>query len=454
MAGTILVVDDEKNIRRTLTMVLRGEDYDVLQAATAEEGLRLFASQPFDVVLLDVNLPGISGIEMLRRIKETDSTTEVVMMSGDASLNDAVEATRLGAFDFFAKPLDRERILVTMRNCIERRNLALRVQELQDEDDAWEMLGESTAMNNLRSQIEKVGPTRGRVLITGESGVGKELVARAIHKLSERSGKAFVKVNCAAIPTELIESELFGHEKGSFSGATQRKRGQFEIADGGTIFLDEIGDMSASAQAKVLRTLQSGELYRVGSERPLTVDVRVIAATNKDLEEEVERGTFRQDLFFRLNVVPLHVPPLRERLDDVPMLVQAFIGEFAEDYGMQPKSITPEVMEALSGYEWPGNVRELRNMCERLMIMGSDPITLGDLPEYITPTQSIAETQMAGVAPGSISLREFRKVTERAYIEASLRAYGWNVSQTARELGVERTNLHKKIKKYDIEREE
>ncbi|OIP32280.1 MAG: Fis family transcriptional regulator [Deltaproteobacteria bacterium CG2_30_63_29] len=452
--GKVLIVDDEKNIRRTLSMVLEGEDYDVLQAQTAEEGLRLLEGRQFDVVLLDVQLPGINGLEMLRRIRESDNEVDVIMMSGHASLANAVEATRLGAFDFFEKPLDRERVLLTLRNCLARRNLALRVQELQDKGGIFEMIGESSAMKQLRREIEKVGPTKGRVLITGESGVGKELVARAVHAISERSSRAFVKVNCAAIPAELIESELFGHERGSFSGATQRKRGKFEIADQGTIFLDEIGDMSLSAQAKVLRILQNGEMSRVGSERPLSVDVRVIAATNKDLQSAVQAQTFRDDLFYRLNVVPIYVPPLRERLADVPLLLNAFLSELSKEYGNRKKDITQEVVEALTNYNWPGNIRELRNLCERLIIMGADPIGLGDLPEYITPSREASSEHMSAIPAGSMSLRDFRHATERSYIESTLRAYGWNVSKTSEVLGVERTNLHKKIKKYDIDRDD
>ncbi len=452
--ASVLVVDDEKNIRRTLAMVLQGEDYEVLQAQSAEEGLRLLKGRPFDVVILDVQLPGISGVEMLRQIKSTDSQAEVIMMSGHASLTDAVEATRLGAFDFLEKPIERERLLVTLRNSLERRTLSLKVQELQESGNAYEMLGDSQAMKRLRREIDMVAPTKGRVLILGESGVGKELVARAVHALSERAAKPFVKVNCAAIPSELIESELFGHEKGSFSGAVQRKKGQFEIADGGTIFLDEIGDMSASAQAKVLRVLQSGEVCRVGGERYMVVDVRVIAATNKNLREEVDAGRFRQDLYFRLEVVPIMVPPLRERLDDVPLLVNAFIGQISQEYGRKVKAISPEAMDALCHYHYPGNIRELRNLCERLVIMASDPVSVTDLPDYVSPRLEPSMSQAANVAAGSMNLRDFRLATERAYIESTLRAYGWNVSKTAEVLGVERTNLHKKIKRYDLDREE
>jgi two-component system nitrogen regulation response regulator NtrX len=463
MTGSILVVDDEKNIRRTLNLVLDGEGYDVEQAQSGEEALRVVEPQRFDVVLLDVQMPGINGLETLKRLKEAEPALEVIMMSGHATLADAVEATRLGAFDFLEKPLDRDRVLITVRNCMARRQLSIRVQAMAQQENPFDMVGQSPGMQHLQREIEKVAPTRGRVLITGESGVGKELVARAIHKMSERREKPFVRVNCAAIPQDLIESELFGHERGAFSGASQRKRGQFEIADGGTILLDEIGDMSLDAQAKVLRVLENREMYRVGSERPMTVDVRVLAATNKDLEEEVKAGRFRQDLFFRLNVVPIEVPPLRERQVDIPLLAGAFLGEFCHEYGIRPaKQLSADAVAALQAYGWPGNIRELRNLCERLVIMGGQHIQLADLPESIAPNKtasvivnaSTGAAQFAAQVPvGSLNLKAFRHEVERTYIESTLRAFHWNVSKTAEVLGVERTNLHKKIKKYGIDRE-
>ncbi|MDX9719852.1 MAG: sigma-54 dependent transcriptional regulator [Myxococcota bacterium] len=452
-SASILIVDDEKNIRRTLSMVLQGEGFDVRQAESAEEGLKLLTAWPFDVLFLDVQLPGMNGLELLRQMKQSDASVDVIMMSGHASLSDAVEATRLGAYDFLEKPIDRERLLVTLRNALDRRRLALRVAQLQEGGGNSEMIGSSPAIERLRQEIKQVAPTKARVLITGESGVGKELVASAIHFWSDRSEKPFVKVNCAAIPAELIESELFGHERGSFSGASSRKRGQFELANGGTIFLDEIGDMSFSAQAKVLRVLQNGEVCRVGSEQVINVDVRVISATNKNLKEAVEKGQFRDDLYFRLNVVPLWVPPLRERLDDVPLLVNAFLAQVAKEYGMKKKGIIDDALRALSGYHYPGNIRELRNTCERLAIMGSDPIRLSDLPEDMLPAPSALPEQTNSIAPGTMKLHEFRQVTERSYIEATLKSFGWNVSKTAEALDVERTNLHKKIKKYGLDRE-
>jgi DNA-binding NtrC family response regulator len=448
----ILIIDDEKNIRRTLGLVVDGEGYACETAGSGEEGLTLLRQSGADVVFLDVQLPGMNGLDTLRALKSADPHVEVIMISGHASLTDAVEATRLGAFDFLEKPLDRDRVLITLRNALSRRHLHLRVEALGDDKDPWGMIGDAPAMRTLKREIEKVAPTKGRVLVTGESGTGKELVARAIHNLSPRADKTFVKVNCAAIPSELIESELFGHEKGSFSGALNRKRGKFELAHGGTLFLDEIGDMDLAAQAKVLRTLQTGEVYRVGSEQPFQVDVRVIAATNKDLAEAIKDGKFREDLYFRLNVVPLRTPPLRERREDIPLMAEAFVREFCDENGMRRKGLAVEVVEALGRYRWPGNVRELKNLCERLVIMGGDPIALSDVPDHIAPRQD--ELSLAPrVEPGSMPLREFGELAERHYVEATLRAFGWNVTRAAKALGIERTNLHKKLKALGIERD-
>ncbi len=449
----ILIIDDEKNIRRTLRMIIEGEDYECELASSAEEGLALLRQpgQGAAVVFLDVMLPGMSGLEALRHIKELNTDIEVIMISGHASLNDAVEATRLGAFDFLEKPLDRERLLITLRNALSKHALYEKVRSLIGQDDPYEMIGESPSMLSLRREIEKVAPTRGRVLILGDSGTGKELVARAVHRLSPRKEKPFVKVNCAAIPAELIESELFGHEKGSFSGAVSRKRGKFELAHGGTLFLDEIGDMSLSAQAKVLRALQTGEVTRVGSEQIFHVDVRVIAATNKDLREEIKAGNFREDLFFRLNVVPLNTPPLRSRGGDIPLLVEAFVAEFCDEYGMRRKRIADDALKLMSQHSWPGNVRELKNVCERLVIMGGDPISVTDIPDEVAPR---AQGGMSlGVEPGSVTLREYKALAERHYVASTLRTYGWNVTRAAEMLGIERTNLHKKIKALGIERD-
>ncbi|MFO0723897.1 MAG: sigma-54 dependent transcriptional regulator [Myxococcota bacterium] len=461
----VIVVDDEKNIRRTLQMVLEGEGYTVECMESAEELFPRLSESPVDAVILDVRLPGMDGLEALEKIRAENPEVSVMMMSGHATLNDAVRATRLGAFDFLEKPLDRERVLVSVRNCVERRSLSARVRALEiAEGGDEEMLGASAPIERIREQIAKVAATGVRVLITGESGTGKELIARAVHRASRRANGPFVKVNCAAIPAELIESELFGHERGAFSGAVQRKRGRFELADGGTLFLDEIGDMSVEAQAKVLRALQTGEIMRVGGERVFHVDVRVVAATNKDLEEEVQRGGFREDLFFRLSVVPIKAPPLRERGSDVLVLMRAFLGQFAREHAVQPvPQMTPEVEAKLLEYSFPGNVRELRNLAERLVILAGNPIRLEDLPPQIAgaegrsrpPTLAAPTTEapMDVSRYGTMTLRELREAVERDYILKKLEETGWNVTRTAEMLGIERTNLHKKLKQLGLRKE-
>jgi len=454
---TILVVDDEKNIRRTLRMVLEAEGYAVAEAETAEEGLKLLEEGPVDLGIFDVRLPGMDGLTLLTRARELWRDLPVIVVSGHAETPDVVEAMKRGAIDFFSKPVDRDRVLVSVKNALARRSLEERVKDLSTRERRYgdEMLGDSPAMTRLRDAIAKVAPTNGRVLVLGESGTGKELVAQEIHRRSKRAAGPFVKVNCAAIPSELIESELFGHEKGSFSGAGARRRGQFEVAHGGTLFLDEIGDMSLSAQAKVLRALQTGEVTRVGSESAFTVDVRVIAATNKDLEAEVREGTFREDLFFRLAVVPLSVPPLRDRLEDVSALAARFLQLALRENGMRPKPVEDEVYPRLQAYRWPGNVRELRNVCERMAIMSGDRIGPSDVPEYVRPRTAPA-TPDAGPADlsryGEVPLKELRELVERDYIQKKLEEHDWNITQAAQSLGVERTNLHKKIKQHGLSR--
>ncbi len=449
----ILICDDEKNIRRTLAMVLRGEGHDVQASASAEEALVRLAEGGCDIVLLDMQLPGMNGLEALRRIKEADNDVEVIMVSGHASVQDAVEATRLGAFDFIEKPIDRQRLLITVGHALERHSLKERVKALTEKDSTTRIIGDSAAMRHLLNEVEKVAKTKARVLITGESGSGKELIARAIHDLSPRANRPFIKVNCAAIPADLIESELFGHEKGAYTGALKARRGQFELAHTGTLLLDEIGDMSLSAQAKVLRVLQTGELTKVGGETPTKVDVRVVAATNKNLIKETEEGRFREDLYFRLNVVPLVAIPLRDHSNDIPLLVESFLNFFSEEHDLPRKSITPEALELLQRYRWPGNVRELRNIAERLLIMGHDPIEVGDLPAELLPERPTLAGP-AALPPGLHTLKAFREISERGYIKSTLRANDWNVSRTAERLGVERTNLHKKIKQYAIARDD
>ncbi len=472
---TVLVCDDEKNIRRTLEMVLSGEGYRVLEADSAERALEVLSNpfEPVDVAIFDLKLPGMSGLEALQRLRADDATRDVpvIVVSGHATVHDAVTAIKLGATDFFEKPLNRERVLVSVRNSIRTARLSRTVEQMRGELEArYEMIGTSAPIQKLFQDIDKVAPTKASVLITGESGTGKELVSRAIHRLSPRKDASFVKVNCAAIPRELIESELFGHEKGSFTGASARKRGFFEQAHGGTLFLDEIGDMDLSAQAKVLRALQNGEVVRVGSEHVINVDVRVLAATNKDLAKAVQLGTFREDLFFRLDVFPIRVPALRERKIDITTLAEAFVSGFCKENGLRSKKIDPSVFDTLARRTWPGNVRELKNVVERAAILSSDVITVADLPEdpHASPFDDEtdeaspsgdgvpdAESTPLPLAPSDrLTLREYRESTERAYIVDTLKAMDWNISKAAITLGVERTNLHKKVRSYGIKRGE
>jgi DNA-binding NtrC family response regulator len=461
----VVVVDDERNIRRTLTMVLEGEGYTVETFESAEELMPRLSGAPIDVVMLDVQLPGMDGIAAVEKIREDHPDLPILMISGHARPEDAVRAIHLGANDFLEKPLSRERVLVTVKNAIEKRALSAKVRALEAaEGGDEEMLGESEAIDKVKKQIEKVAATGVRVLITGESGTGKELIARAIHRASKRANGPFVKVNCAAIPSELIESELFGHERGAFSGAVQKKRGRFELADGGTLFLDEIGDMSLDAQAKVLRVLQTGEVIRVGGEKVFTVDVRVVAATNKDLEEEVKQGNFREDLYFRLSVVPIVSPPLRERGNDVLLLMNAYLRHFSAEHAVDPGvALSEEASRAIATYSFPGNVRELRNLAERLVILADNPVKLKDLPPQVTGTSgaerpaAIPEADgQAGVLDltkfGSPTLRELREAVEREYILRKLEETGWNVTRTAEILGIERTNLHKKLKQLGLKK--
>jgi two-component system, NtrC family, nitrogen regulation response regulator NtrX len=451
--ATILVIDDEKNIRRTLRMVLESEDYRVFDAGSAEEGLKILELETIHGLLLDLKLPGMSGLDALAKLHQMTPAgppIPVIVISGHGTVSDAVQATRLGAFDFLEKPLDRDRVVITLRNALKQGSMAREVGELRERvKGRFAMIGKSPIMQKLFGELAKVAPTKGRVLITGESGTGKELIARAIHDNSNLSQGEFIKVNCAAISPELIESELFGHEKGSFTGAVGRKRGLFEVADGGTLFLDEIGDMSLAAQAKVLRVLQTGELTRVGGEKIIQVDTRVIAATNKELGQEVEQGRFREDLFFRLNVIPLSSPPLREHKEDIPEMVRHFVEEFCQENGFRTKEVEPAALERLIAYNWPGNVRELKNIIERVVIMSDDVIHVDDLPPFLNaaPKPSFDLQKYA-----SCSLRDFKEEMEREFLLMRLEQYDWNVSRAASALGIERTNLHKKLKSYGIQR--
>jgi two-component system, NtrC family, nitrogen regulation response regulator NtrX len=467
---SILICDDEKNIRRTLGMVLEGLGHRVVEAGSGEDALRLLDAEELDLVILDVRLPKMTGIETLQAIRRRSSQQDVpvIMISGHASLSEAVHSVQLGASDFLEKPLDRDRVLVSVKNALRSERLQREVNQLRAQvEERYEMIGQAPVMKSLFEQIEKVAPTKGRVLITGESGTGKELIARAVHRLSERAHCPFVMLNCAAIPAELIESELFGHERGAFTGAHNRKKGMFEVADGGTLFLDEIGDMSIGAQAKVLRALQSGEISRVGGERAIAVDVRVIAATNKDLASEVERGNFRDDLYFRLNVIPIRCPALRERVEDIPLLAKAFLADFCAEYGGRQKRADPRVFELLMQRPWPGNVRELRNVIERMVILSGAEITREDVPvSGLVRENSSAGSNHKPSAPEGrslgvplpagelLSLRDFRDRAEREYIRTTLQSCEWNISRAATLLGVERTNLHKKMRALGIQRED
>jgi DNA-binding NtrC family response regulator len=444
----ILVADDEKGIRDSLKMILEYEKYQVMFAEDGSKAISEFREHTFDAVLLDIKMPpGKDGIEVLKEIKQINPDVPVIMISGHGTFDTAVEATKLGAFDYLAKPLDRDKLLITLRNSLEHRQLASEIKQLR----AKEMiLGESAKIKEILKLIQRVAPTDARVLITGESGTGKELVAKAIHRGSKRANKVLVEVNCAAIPSELIESELFGHEKGSFTGATAQRIGKFEQADGGTIFLDEIGDMSMQAQAKVLRVLEEGKVERVGGNKTIPVDVRVIAATNKNLPEEIKLGKFRDDLYHRLNVIPIFVPPLRERREDIAVLVGAFVEEVCARNGIPKKRVAPETMDALINKDWNGNVRELRNVVERMVIMAA-----GDTIESADAENPSAknEDEVGGIIYTSHSFQEFKDRAEAAFIKHQLEQHNWNVSKTAEALEMERSHLYTKIKKFGLERE-
>ncbi len=453
MSHRILVVDDEPGVREALKQLLEYEGYAVSLAGSGHEALDSYADAHPHLVLLDVKMAGMDGLSTLTKLREADPQALVVMISGHGSIATAVEATQRGAHDFLEKPLDSDRVLLTLRNALQQVGLEREVSALKAAvEGQWEIVGRSPAIVALEERIEKVAPTPARVMITGENGTGKELVARAIHRRSPRAEKPFVEVNCAAIPSELIESELFGHVKGSFTGAFADRTGKFEQADGGTLFLDEVGDMSPAAQAKVLRALEEGVVSPIGSAKTVTVDVRVIAATNKKLEEEIAAGRFREDLLYRLNVVPIDVPPLRQRLDDVPLLVEHFLGRLAATQGIPARRFSPAALERLKAHAWPGNVRELRNTIERLLILGSgDAIGEGDVARLLGPAG--ADDALGGALLASGTFEEFKLNAEKAFLWAKLREFDWNVSETARRLAMPRSNLYKKIERYGLARE-
>ena len=442
----LLIVDDEAGIRESLSSILKEEGYQVEAVGSAEEALDRAIAGDLDVILLDVWLPGIDGLEALGRLQATLRPPAVIMISGHGTIETAVRATKLGAFDFLEKPLSLEKIIVLVRNAIQHRRLEDENQLLRSElGNRYQVIGESIPMKALRQQIAVTAPTNGRVLIYGESGTGKELVARALHAASLRAKGPFVEVNCAAIPEELIESELFGHVKGSFTGATEDKIGKFQKADGGTLFLDEIGDMSLRTQSKVLRVLEEQRFERVGSNATLIVDVRVIAATNKNLEQEIARGAFRQDLFYRLNVIPFYVPPLRDRREDIPTLTRYFLMEFSSAYGKKTRELSDAAMEILIRYPWPGNVRELRNLVERLVIVCPQ----ARIEPHHLPPELFRGVSESPQHPYS-TLHEARSAYEREFILRKLQEHRWNMTQTAMVLGLERSHLYRKMKSLGI----
>ncbi|MFN8178490.1 MAG: sigma-54 dependent transcriptional regulator [bacterium] len=461
----LLIVDDDASIRESLRRVLEYEDYAVLSAENGPRALEILAERRVDLVLLDVKMPGMDGLEVLEKARRLHSDLVCIMVSGHGTVQTAVEATKLGAFDFLEKPPDRDRLLLTIRNALQQAVLASEKETaLRRLGRSLEIVGRSPAMREVARQIDKVAPTNATVLIMGENGTGKELVAHAIHRRSSRAEARFLQINCAAIPEELIESELFGHERGAFTGATARREGRFELSDGGTLLLDEIGDMSATVQAKVLRVLEEGTFERVGGTKTLSVDVRILAATNMDLERAVAAGRFRGDLFFRLNVVPVRVPPLRERREDIPLLVEHFLALYSEREDRPPVEVAPEVLDLLARHDWPGNVRELRNTLERMAILADDDrLTAADVP-FVPPPLDEAEEPVvvaplaAAAGDGSSFLdaptfEDFKERSERAYLVRALERHGWNVQQTARSLAMQRSNLYKKIEKYRLNRE-
>jgi two-component system nitrogen regulation response regulator NtrX len=445
----ILVVDDEENIRKSLKMILEYEGYQFLEAGDGEEALSLIGEMiDLDLILLDIKLPGRDGLDILAEIRKRPYAPEVIMISGQGTIQTAVEATKLGAFEFLEKPLHRDRVLLSIRNALNHNNLRRECLDLRKKaEKRYEIVGNHPLMKQLWKEILKTAPTNATVLIHGESGTGKELIARAIHNHSLRAKEPFIQVNCAAIPEELIESELFGHEKGAFTGATERKVGKFEQADGGTIFLDEVGDMSLKTQSKVLRVLEEGEIQRVGSSKVSKVDVRVIAATNKDLKKEIGEGRFRDDLFFRLNVVPVYSPALREKKEDIPLLIDYFGRNFAEENNFKAKKFSADAVAAMIKSPWKGNVRELRNLVERLLIMTEAEV----IDEKDLPGQAGGEgqTQLPDAREAK-TLKEYRELAEKDFILAKLEKNNWNISQTAREIDTPRSNLYKKLAQYGI----
>lgn len=447
----ILIADDEKAIRKTLREILEYEGYKVDEAEDGQKAYDMAKEGEYDVILCDIKMPKIDGLEVLDKLKKDSSEAQIIMISGHGTLETAVDAVKKGAYDFISKPPDLNRLLITVRNALDKSNLVTETKILKRKvGKTREIVGDSPAIMKIKETIERVAPTEARVLITGENGTGKELVARWIHEKSNRAAGPLIEVNCAAIPGELIESELFGHEKGAFTSAIKQKLGKFELANGGTLFLDEIGDMSLSAQAKVLRALQENRINRVGGDKDILVDVRVIAATNKDLTKEIEEGKFRMDLYHRLSVILIHVPSLHERADDIPQLADKFVREICEDYGIPKKVITPKALEELKTMRWDGNIRELRNVMERLVILSDQKITEDEVKSFVTNTQ--AKETPTDLFEQFDKFQDFKEHIEKLFIEHKLKKFNWNVSKTAELLDIQRSHLYNKIEKFDLRR--
>ncbi len=444
----ILVIDDEKNILESIKMVLAYENYQVETSSSGLDGLEFFKTFNPDIVLLDVKMPGFDGIEVLKNLKNTNKLAEIIMISGHSGIKEAVEAAKLGAFDFLEKPISRDKLLLTIRNASEKVSLVKENYNLKGiTEKKYKLIGESAVMKKLKQTIQTVAKSDSTVLIYGESGTGKELISRSIHSLSRRNHEKFIQVNCAAIPEELIESELFGHEKGSFTGAYEKKIGKFENAHKGSIFLDEVGDLSLKAQAKVLRVLEEGEIQRVGSAEIKKVNVRVISATNKNLKDEIKEGQFRNDLYFRLNVIPIFCPPLSERREDIPLLIDHFIEYFSQENNYKKKFFSDGAIELIINFRWKGNVRELRNLVERLLIMcESKTITENDLPDYMQKSEKVSSISFQNIK----SWKEFKQDSEKYFLEEKLKEFNYNLAKTAREIRLPRSNLYKKIDSLDI----
>jgi DNA-binding NtrC family response regulator len=448
---SVLVVDDEKDIRKTLRMILEYDHFEVHFAEDGQSALAQISNTAFDAVLLDIKMAGMDGLEVLQKAKQMQPDLPIVMISGHGTIETAIKAAKLGAFDFLQKPPDRDKLLIIVRNAVNQKRLLTEFKQLKEVVEGKDaILGESTKIKEVLTAIERVAPTPARVLITGENGSGKELVARAIHRMSKLADKPLVEVNCAAIPNELIESELFGHERGSFTGATNQRIGKFELADGGTLFLDEIGDMSLNAQAKVLRALEEGKIERVGGNKQIAVNVRVIAATNKNLAEAIKQGLFREDLFHRLSVIPVNVPPLRERREDIPLLASAFATDICQRYGMARKTFSEDALRKLKAMDWSGNVRELRNIVERLVIMTSAGVI--DIDQLDTPATG-GKGDFDDLLNRGGTFQDFKDHAEAAYIRKQLEAHGWNISRTAEALDIQRSHLYNKMKKFGLSRD-